>query len=68
MFSACLGYERHNGIQSTRMSGLQLKHIIIYGVSGRVGENPLSDDSFERDDPLTDISASSELSSLYSSK
>ena len=39
-----------------------------YGVGGTVGKNPLSDDSFERDDPLTDSSASSELSSLYSSK
>ena len=40
----------------------------VYGVPGTGGENPLSDDSFERDDPLTDSSASSELSSLYSSK
>ena len=40
----------------------------FYGVAGTGGENPLSDDSFDRDDPLTDSSASSELSSLYSSK
>lgn len=42
--------------------------LLCYGVAGTSGENPLSDESFEREDPLTDSSASSELSSLDSSR
>ena len=40
---------------------------VFYGVTGTAGENPLSDESLDIDDPLTDNSASSELSSLNSS-
>ena len=39
----------------------------FYGVTGTAGENPLSDESLDIDDPLTESSASSELSSLNSS-
>jgi hypothetical protein len=40
---------------------------VFYGVTGTAGENPLSDESLDIDDPLIDNSASSELSSLNSS-